>query len=39
MKTQKAKSLREFQQNVAGKFEAKADAQKAITSSQTDFVN
>ena len=31
------KSLKEFQQNVAGKFEAKADAQKAITSSQSDF--
>ena len=31
------KSLKEFQQNVAGKFEAKADAQIAITSSQSDF--
>ena len=30
-------SLMEFQQNVAAKFEAKADAQKAITSSQSDF--
>ena len=30
-------SLKEFQQSVAAKFEAKADAQKAITSSQSDF--
>ena len=30
-------SMKEFQQNVAAKFEAKADAQKAITSSQSDF--
>ena len=30
-------SMKEFQQSVAVKFEAKADAQKAITSSQSDF--
>jgi hypothetical protein len=30
-------SMKEFQQNVAAKFDAKADAQKAITSSQSDF--
>jgi hypothetical protein len=30
-------SMKEFQQSVAAKFEAKADAQKAITSSQSDF--
>ena len=30
-------SLKEFQQSVAAKFEAKADAQKAITSSHSDF--
>ncbi len=30
-------SMKEFQQRVAAKFEAKADAQKAITSSQSDF--
>ena len=30
-------SMKEFQQNVATKFDAKADAQKAITSSQSDF--
>ena len=29
--------LKEFQLGVAAKFEAKADAQKAITSSQSDF--
>ena len=29
--------MKEFQQSVAAKFEAKADAQKAITSSQSDF--
>jgi hypothetical protein len=29
--------MKEFQQNVAAKFDAKADAQKAITSSQSDF--
>ena len=30
-------SMKKFQQSVAAKFEAKADAQKAITSSQSDF--
>ena len=30
-------SMKEFQQNGAAKFEAGADAQKAITSSQSDF--
>lgn len=30
-------SMKEFQQNVAAKFDAKADAQKAITSSKSDF--
>ena len=29
--------MKEFQQTVAAKFEAKADAQKAITSPQSDF--
>ena len=29
--------MKEFQQSVAAKFEAKADAHKAITSSQSDF--
>jgi hypothetical protein len=29
--------MKKFQQRVAAKFEAKADAQKAITSSQSDF--
>jgi hypothetical protein len=32
-------SMKEFQQNGAAKFEAEADAQKAITSSQSDFGN
>ena len=30
-------SMKEFQQNGAAKFEAKADAQKTIISSQSDF--
>ena len=30
-------SMKESQQSAAAKFEAKADAQKAITSSQSDF--
>ena len=30
-------SMKEFQHRVAAKFEAKADAQKAITSSESDF--
>ena len=30
-------SMKESQQSVAAKFEAKVDAQKAITSSQSDF--
>jgi hypothetical protein len=30
-------SMKESQQSVAAKFEAKADAQKTITSSQSDF--
>ena len=30
-------SMKEFQQSVAAKFEAKADARKAITSTQSDF--
>ena len=29
--------MKEFQQTVAAKFEANADAQKAITSPQSDF--
>ena len=30
-------SMKEFQQSVAAKLKAKADAQKSITSSQPDF--
>ncbi|MDG0986067.1 MAG: hypothetical protein P8O74_01330 [Paracoccaceae bacterium] len=30
-------SMKESQQSVAAKFEAKTDAQKAVTSSQSDF--
>ena len=30
-------SMKEPQQSVAAKFEAKTDAQKAVTSSQSDF--
>ena len=29
--------MKESQQSVAAKFEAKTDAQKAVTSSQSDF--